>query len=77
MRKNLLKAGLIVSPLAGLFCFAGFIAVQAFNEGTNRPSDVAMHYAHLYGMGLLLSILAFVACLIFFIKSGRKPRGLR
>ena len=66
-------AGLILFPLACLFCLLGFVVLQAFNEGSDRPFDAAMGFSSMYGVGALLCGLGFLACLIAFLKSPRRP----
>jgi len=49
----------------------GVVAVQAFNEGNDRPFEVALYYARIYMAGVLLSSLGFIVSLIALLKSSR------
>lgn len=77
MGRKLLKAALILFPLTGLYCVAAGVLIQAFNEGSSRPFEVALHYSRIYFAGALLSLLAFITCLITLIKSKRKRPDAR
>lgn len=74
MRRKLLKVGLVLFPLTSLFCFIGAILIQALNEGSERPFEKALQYSRLYLAGGLLSVLAFIVCLVALIKTKKQSR---
>ena len=78
MIRKLSKAGLILFPLTGLFCFMGLVATQAFTDGV--PADAlerAVRYSHIYRAGAILSVLASIACLTAFSISARQRNRLK
>jgi len=63
MKRNLLKIGLALFPLAGLYCAIAFLVITSIVDSPEYSPIRAERFAKIYSSGFLLSIVGFFACL--------------
>jgi hypothetical protein len=71
MKAKLARIGLFLFPITGLYCFVGVLQTIDFAGDPGYSPQRATLNMEIWGGGTLVSIIAFIICLIIYKRSAR------
>jgi|CXWL01.1.fsa_nt_gi uncharacterized membrane protein len=72
MLKLILRVGIFVAIVGVVYCVLGLIQLASYSAGPNYPKELATQHFNLWLLGMGLSIIVGVFCLVFLGKVKRK-----
>ena len=68
MKKKLAIIGLLLFPVAGLWCLVAFVMLSLGTHSRDFNADRAMRAVYVYRAVLLISVLGIVSSIVVLIK---------
>jgi uncharacterized membrane protein len=74
MLKLILRVGIFVAIVGVVYCVLGLIQLASYSAEPNYPKDLATQHFRLWLLGMGLSIIVGIFCLVFLrkVKSNRR-----